>query len=220
MKIVLRNLGFILLLALLSLIYIYNSNRAEGKLRQVAKLNKSVEDAKSQYQDVKSDINFKCTETQLAKILERNGLKKNLLRVYLIFFAFFLLAMIIMAKVVKTAVVEGDKWRAEGGKHIKLVDVEGERGNIYSANGNLLATSLPYFDIKVDLLTSSDANFNKNIDGLSSQLAKHFGKTKTSWKETLTSSRVAGKAKIKGSNAGYYPLLNKVSKDELDLRLG
>ncbi len=77
MKIVLRNIGFILLLAFLSLVYIYNSNKAQGKLIQAAKLEKAVEDAKSKYQDVKSDINYRCTETQLAKILEKDGLKKN-----------------------------------------------------------------------------------------------------------------------------------------------
>jgi len=77
MKIVLRNIGFILLLAVLMLVYIFNANRAEGKLRKIAKLTKGVEDAKSQYQEVKSDINYKCTETQLAKLLESNGLEKN-----------------------------------------------------------------------------------------------------------------------------------------------
>jgi len=77
MKIVLKNIGFILLLAMLSLIYIFNSNRAERKLRKIATLTKSVEDSKSLYQEVKSDINFKCTETQLAKLLEESGLRKN-----------------------------------------------------------------------------------------------------------------------------------------------
>ncbi len=77
MKIVLRNIGFILLLAFLSLVYIYNSNKGQGKLIEAAKLEKQVEDAKSLYQDVKSDINYRCTETQLAKILEKDGLKKN-----------------------------------------------------------------------------------------------------------------------------------------------
>jgi len=77
MKVILRNFGFILLLAGLSLVYIFNTNRAQGKLRLISKLTKSVEDAKSQYQEVKSDINYKCTETQLAKSLERSGLKRN-----------------------------------------------------------------------------------------------------------------------------------------------
>jgi len=77
MKVIIKNIGFILLMAILSLIYIFNSNSAERKMRKIVKLTKSVEDAKSQYQEVKSDINFKCTETQLAKRLEGKGLVKN-----------------------------------------------------------------------------------------------------------------------------------------------
>ena len=71
--------------------------------------------------------------------------KELLVRVYLIFLAFVMFAGIIIAKVVKTALVEGDEWRSKGEKTMKWMNVEGERGNIYDMNGNLLATSLPYF---------------------------------------------------------------------------
>lgn len=138
-----------------------------------------------------------------------------LVRVYVIFLAFALFAAIIIAKVVKTAVVEGDKWRAQGGKNIKLIDVDGERGNIYCEDGNLLATSLPYFDIRVDLLTSKDADFNANINGLSKKLAEHFGKSSGEWKHQLVTARNLGKQKS-GTNARYYPLLNQVRKEQLD----
>ena len=144
--------------------------------------------------------------------------RKNelLLRVYLIFFAFVLFSGLIITKVVKTTLLDGEKWRSQGQKNIKWVEVAGERGNIYDAKGNLLATSLPYFDIRIDLLTSSDANFNSHIDGLSEKLAKHFGKTQSEWKATLTQERKKGKSG-NSSSARYYPLMNKVTKDELDL---
>ena len=144
--------------------------------------------------------------------------KKNelLLRVYLIFLAFVLFSGIIVAKVVKTTVIEGDKWRDQGNNTVKWIEVEGERGNIYDEHGNLLATSLPYFDTNVDLLTSSNDNFNKNIDGLSKKLAKHFGSTSNEWKTKLVNKRREGK-KSSGSNARFYPLLKKLTKDQLDL---
>lgn len=78
MKAILKNTGFILLITLLGIVYIFNTHNAEGKLREIASLKKEVEDAKSKYQEVKSDINFKSTETELAKLLEEKGLKKNL----------------------------------------------------------------------------------------------------------------------------------------------
>jgi len=77
MNLILKHTGFILLLSLLGIVYIHNTHRAEGKLRKIAKLKKEVSDAKSRFQEVKSDINFKSTESQLAKQLEESGLKKN-----------------------------------------------------------------------------------------------------------------------------------------------
>ncbi len=65
------------MLTLLGVIYIANAHQAERKLRKISHLEKEVEDAKSEYQEVKSDIIFKCTESQLAKNLEGKGLKKN-----------------------------------------------------------------------------------------------------------------------------------------------
>jgi len=78
MKIILRNTGLIFLMTFLAVLYIYNTHSAEGKLRRINTLEKDVADAKSQYQKVKSDINYKCTETQLAKALVKQGLKKNI----------------------------------------------------------------------------------------------------------------------------------------------
>ncbi len=144
--------------------------------------------------------------------------RKNelLVRVYLVFFGFVLFAIIILGKVVKTSLLEGDKWRDLGGKNIKWIEVEGERGNIYDTHGNILATSLPYFDIYVDLVTSSEQDFIQNIDGLSKELEKHFGKTSAEWRSELLTERRAG---ILNKKAGsrYYPLLKRVSKDQLDL---
>ncbi|MBT8190568.1 MAG: hypothetical protein HKO89_05675 [Saprospiraceae bacterium] len=77
MKNISKHLSFILLLALLCVIYIFNTHKAEKKLRKISHLKKEVEDAKSEYQEVKSDIIYKCTESQLAKSLENKGLKKN-----------------------------------------------------------------------------------------------------------------------------------------------
>ena len=76
MKLILKHTGFILLLTLLGVVYIFNTHRAEGKLRDIAKLKREVADSKSKYQEVKSDINYKSTESQLAKRLEKSGLKK------------------------------------------------------------------------------------------------------------------------------------------------
>jgi len=132
-----------------------------------------------------------------------------LIRVYLVFFGFVLFALLILGKVIKISLIEGEKYRAKGGKNIKLKEVEGLRGDIYSSNGNLLSTSIPEFDIYVDLKTPKSKVFNENIDGLSRALAEHFGKTAKEWKTKLMRER--------GAKNGFYPLMKSVSKDEKDL---
>ncbi|MBT8190567.1 MAG: transpeptidase family protein [Bacteroidia bacterium] len=144
--------------------------------------------------------------------------RKNelLIRVYFVFFTFVLMALVILGKVVKTSLLEGEKWREQGGKNIKWIEVAGERGNIYDTHGNILATTLPYFDIYVDLVTSSEEDFKTNIGPLSVQLAAHFGKTAHDWKSELSAERKAG-VTMKKPGSRYYPLLKRVSKDQLDL---
>jgi len=132
-----------------------------------------------------------------------------LLRVYVVFFAFVLFAGIIMFKVIKIALFEGDKWREQGGRYVKWVDVEGERGNIYDIHGNLLATSLPYFDVFVDLVTIPNDFFKENINSLSRNLEKHFGKSASYWKTELYTAK---KAKNR-----YFPLFKKLTKEKRDL---
>lgn len=139
-----------------------------------------------------------------------------LLRVYFVFFGFVLCAAIIYGQVIKIAMVEGEKWKSQGGKNIKWIEIEGERGNIYSCEGELLSTSIPQFDIYVDLNTPTDKCFNTNIKMLSESLSHHFGKSATQWRTELVNKRHQGKT-VKNSGAGYYSLLKNVSKEELDL---
>ena len=72
-----KHIGFILLLSLLAIVYIANTHRAERKLRKINKLQKSVDDAKSRYQIVKSANTYNSTESQLADELKGDGMKIN-----------------------------------------------------------------------------------------------------------------------------------------------
>ncbi len=77
LKSISKNIGFILLLTLLGLIYIANAHKGERKLRKISKLKKEVNDAKAIYQAVKSENTFNTTESELIKKLETQGLKIN-----------------------------------------------------------------------------------------------------------------------------------------------
>lgn len=70
-------MGFVLFLSVLGIVYIYNAHKAEGKMRKIQELRKEVSDAKNQYQQIKSEIMYESTESQLEKELIKKDLKSN-----------------------------------------------------------------------------------------------------------------------------------------------
>jgi cell division protein FtsI (penicillin-binding protein 3) len=76
--------------------------------------------------------------------------------------------------------VQGSYWRAlSDSLHQKYVDLSAERGTIYSEDGNMLSTSVPYFNVYIDfdadgLREKNGKRFKENIDSLSLCLANLF----------------------------------------------
>jgi len=105
-----------------------------------------------------------------------------LIRVYVVLFLLVLAAVVIFTKAVRIQIVEGDKWRKQAQEEfIKMQPVKAERGNILTEDGRMLATSLPFFDIAFDPVSSgmSPEDFNQNIDSLSYCLATYVDNSYT-----------------------------------------
>ncbi len=139
-----------------------------------------------------------------------------LARVYFVMVFFVFLTLWILGKVFYINVIEGDKWRDKLTKNVKLVEVRGDRGNIYAKDGSMLAVETPLFEIRMDLLSPSEKNFKSNIDSLSYYIAKYLNSEKSAsqWKRLLTKNRKAGKA---GTKRGmkYYLLARNISYEQL-----
>lgn len=73
-----------------------------------------------------------------------------LIRVYIVLFLIVAAAVFIFSTAVRISVFEGERWRDRGQQFIKDRPVEAERGNILTEDGQLLATSIPVFDIAFD----------------------------------------------------------------------
>ena len=121
-------------------------------------------------------------------------IKKDILwRVYLIYFIICLFGVSIISKICIIQFKEGDKWKAQAQSFsTKFFDIEAVRGNIYDANGSLLATSLPYFETGMDVNTEAitDDIFYDNVDSLAYKLSALFkDKSQKEYKKTLTKSR-------------------------------
>ncbi len=119
--------------------------------------------------------------------------KRDILwRVYVCFIALMVVCAAILFKAFTIQQVQGDKWRAMSDSlHQHIQEVDAERGTIYSADGQMLSTGIPQFDIYVDfgaegLRDKSGKNFRTNLDSLSYCLANLFeDKTKADYKRIL-----------------------------------
>jgi len=154
----------------------------------------------------------------MAKII--NIKNEVLIRVYIVGFLIALAALVIMGQAAKIQFVEGKKWRGmRDSLMIQERAIEAERGNIFAEDGSILATSLPFFDIRFDPTVASDELFFGNVDSLAHCLAKiNKEYTEGGWLQILTDKRNAGKKymKIKDrvsySDMEYikaFPIFNK-----------
>src|SRR5690606_35968982 len=101
-----------------------------------------------------------------------------LLRVYLSFGPSVLIAVAVLVKLVHLQYVEGDEWRTKADSlSTRYVDVEAVRGNIFSNDGSILATSIPEYDIRMDLMApgiEADDVFYGKVDSLAARLSAFF----------------------------------------------
>lgn len=103
-----------------------------------------------------------------------------------------------MAKIVYLQFIEGEKWTKLADQiSLQYREVNATRGNIYSDNGSLLATSLPEYRVAFDPTVASDNTFSAGIDSLSILLSKHFGdNTATYYKRKIKNARLTGRQYI------------------------
>ena len=106
------------------------------------------------------------------------SIKRDIIwRVGVIYLMVLLFAFVIIGRVLYLQVIEGEKWKNKSNKvSLKDITIEPNRGDIYAADGRLLATSVPYYEIRMDLSKSviKDEVFDSKVDSLSGCLAKLF----------------------------------------------
>ena len=90
--------------------------------------------------------------------------KSILLRVRIGFLLVVLFAIAVVVKTAHIQFVEGEKW-ATLGERISFDNkrVKATRGNIYSDNGSLLATDLPFYKVAVDATLPKEEIFKNNL---------------------------------------------------------
>lgn len=107
--------------------------------------------------------------------------KKDILwRVYLCFLGVVLLSVFVIGKAFYIQQVQGAYWKSlSDSLHLEYRTLDADRGTIYSEDGSMLSTSIPFFDIHIDFLADGlrekeGKRFKENLDSLSTGLAVIF----------------------------------------------
>ncbi len=117
---------------------------------------------------------------------------KSILRRFYIIAALLVLVFMGMGyKLFDIQVVQGQKYKDIAQQTVfRNFNIEPNRGNLYDTNMNLLATSVPKYDIRFDAVTVSEANFHKYASALATELSKMLGGSKDDYLRKLKRARV------------------------------
>lgn len=138
--------------------------------------------------------------------------KKDILwRMYVTYLVFCVLGAVIVFKVVRIQFTSKENMAKQTeALRTQMRTIEASRGNIYSDNNSLLATSIPFYELRMDLLADglTKENFSKNVDSLSICLANLFkDKNAGEYKAMLQEARV--------DSSRYLLIQKKVKHDQL-----
>lgn len=143
------------------------------------------------------------------------NIKRDILwRIYLAFIIVCLFGVAIMAKAVRIQTVEGNHWRSLADSlTTKYQPIDAERGNILAEDGSLLATSLPFFEIRFDVSADAlrDTIFYANVEALAQHMSDFFkDKSKREWHQKLVKARKEKKRYLFIKDNITYPELQVI----------
>lgn len=109
---------------------------------------------------------------------------------YFVAFMFFMMAVLVLIKLNNIQWVEGSYYRKLAKERtVKNFTIPANKGNVYSADGSLLATSIPEYSIYFDAVAPSSELFKENIQALSDSLSVMFGKSSGHYQAKLQKAR-------------------------------
>jgi len=142
-----------------------------------------------------------------------NETKDIVWRVRLVFAGVIVFALFILGRAFSVGVINRDYWLAKKEHQtIRFRTIEAARGNVYSSDGSLLSTSLPIYDMRIDLKADYLKKiFDDQVDSLALMMSKTFrDKSQAEYKSALKRGRRSG---------DRYFLLQKDVKHDMMMRM-
>ncbi|MDY0076731.1 MAG: penicillin-binding protein [Bacteroidales bacterium] len=123
--------------------------------------------------------------------------KKDILwRVYLLYVAMLIFGLAIVFRIGWIQLTKGEQLRAQAQKQeLKFFSVQALRGNVLSDDGALLATSVPVFEVRLDIASTliDQPFFDSKVDSLAFLLSELFkNKSKAAYLHDLKTARKQG----------------------------
>lgn len=113
----------------------------------------------------------------------------------------FVFGLAVLFKLFSIQYLQGDKYRALVEKRdVQNITIPANRGNVYSDNGGLLATSIPKYNIAIDAVVSPTKKFEEFVGPLSDSLSNYSGKSASYYEKAIRKAR---------ANKNQYLLLAK-----------
>ena len=145
--------------------------------------------------------------------------KKILTRLYIVSTCLFLFAIAVVVKLVSIQMVHGNKYKEMAHQRTeRLFTIAPNRGNLYSDDGSLLATSVSRYTIRFDAVTVKNSDFEEEVQPLCDALANLFGKPSAYYEQILRKAKAnKNRYALVARNLDYsdymevkaFPLFNK-----------
>lgn len=98
--------------------------------------------------------------------------KNNSLRMYLVAGFMFVIAVLVVIKLTNIQWVDGPYYRQLAKElTVKNFQIPSNKGNIYSSDGSLLATSIPEYTVRFDAVAPKKEDFEENVSLLADSLS-------------------------------------------------
>lgn len=129
-------------------------------------------------------------------------------RVYLLYAVMLVFSVAVIVKVLVIQIKDGEELLERANKReLKIRDEKAHRGNVFSNNGSILATSVPRYNIYFDPLSVKQELFDSEIANLSDSLSRML-------KVKSKSQYVSSFKKARSERKRYVRIATKVSMGE------
>ena len=99
-------------------------------------------------------------------------LKKIMTRFYIVICTMIIFSFLLMGKLIYIQVYEGERYKViASNQTVKNVVLQPSRGNIYSEDGSLMATSVAQYEVRWDSIVPSYSLYNNGKENLAKGLS-------------------------------------------------